>query len=83
MVSISRLGDLVYTRSGDKGNHCNIGVVCRNEAIYPAIKQHLTAAKVGTYFHHMFDDGEPDVDRLIFLKLDITLDTLIFDTHFV
>jgi hypothetical protein len=29
-----RLDDLAYTRSGDKGNSCNIGVIARDEFFF-------------------------------------------------
>ncbi len=37
-----RLGDLATARSGDKGNHANIGVVARDEAAYRLLEKHLT-----------------------------------------
>ncbi|XP_066931595.1 uncharacterized protein [Clytia hemisphaerica] len=50
------LGALAYTRSGDKGNNANIGVVCRNPAFYPVLKEVLTAKSVQKYFEHFFED---------------------------
>ncbi|KAF6036475.1 hypothetical protein EB796_005215 [Bugula neritina] len=57
-----RVEELAYTRSGDKGNHCNIGVVSRHPKLYPVLVEHLTAEKVANYFKHVFD-GEPEVIR--------------------
>ena len=58
------MGDIAYTRSGDKGNHCNIGVVSRSDDIYPVLLKHLTADKVKQYFSHVFD-GEAEVIRCV------------------
>ncbi|XP_063415043.1 uncharacterized protein LOC134696988 isoform X1 [Mytilus trossulus] len=51
-----RLEDLAYTRSGDKGNMCNIGVIARHPAILPYLRQQLTSDAVQKYFSHLFDD---------------------------
>lgn len=59
---ICRIEELAYTRSGDKGNHCNIGVVSRTPSIYPVLLEHLTAERVAEYFRHTFD-AEPEVIR--------------------
>ncbi|XP_045203626.2 uncharacterized protein LOC123556747 isoform X1 [Mercenaria mercenaria] len=57
-----RLEDLAYTRSGDKGNNCNIGVVARHPSLVPYLKEALTEAAVADYFGHMFDN--PDQKRV-------------------
>jgi hypothetical protein len=44
------LMQLCYARSGDKGDTCNIGVVARNQEIYPWMCQQLTARRVKDYF---------------------------------
>ncbi|XP_057312521.1 uncharacterized protein LOC130654031 [Hydractinia symbiolongicarpus] len=49
------LGALAYTRSGDKGNNANIGVICRNAGYYPFLSDALTAEAVEKYFQHYFD----------------------------
>ena len=46
----STLRDFASARSGDKGNHANIGVVANNAAAYAHLLEHLTAAKVHDYF---------------------------------
>ncbi|XP_046362784.2 uncharacterized protein LOC124139613 isoform X1 [Haliotis rufescens] len=51
-----RLEDLAYTRSGDKGNSANIGVIARHPLFLPYIKQALTAEAVEQYFSHLFPD---------------------------
>lgn len=61
------LGELAYTRSGDKGNDANIGVVCRNPEHYGLLGEVLTAEAVEKYFIHFFDgavaEGECRVSR--------------------
>jgi hypothetical protein len=46
----TRLGKLASARSGDKGNHANIGVVANDAAAYAHLVKHLTAVKVREYF---------------------------------
>jgi hypothetical protein len=45
-----RLGDIAHARSGDKGNHANIGVVANSPAAYQHLERHLTADVVQTFF---------------------------------
>ena len=45
-----RLGDLAHTRSGDKGNRANVGVVAFDAAGYCWLTEHLTEAVVADYF---------------------------------
>eukprot|EP00794_Sanderia_malayensis_P008619 gene8619-9549_t len=49
------LGALAYTRSGDKGNNANIGVVCKNPGFYPYLAEALTEEVVQSYFSHLFE----------------------------
>jgi len=60
-----RLSDLAYTRSGDKGNKCNIGVIARHPSFVPYIRQALTAEAVDTYMAHVFDDRSGDVSSRV------------------
>ncbi|KAK7076473.1 hypothetical protein SK128_027040 [Halocaridina rubra] len=48
------VGDLAYTRSGDKADSCNIGVVARHPAFYPYLKKALSSQAVADYFQHVF-----------------------------
>ena len=48
-----RLGDLAHTRSGDKGNRSNIGVVANDAASYAYLAQHLTADVIAEYLKPM------------------------------
>merc|ERR1712038_650012 len=50
-----RLEELAYTRSGDKGNSCNIGVIARDPAYLPYIREQLTEEVVAGYFAHAFE----------------------------
>uniref|UniRef100_UPI00358F39B3 uncharacterized protein n=1 Tax=Myxine glutinosa TaxID=7769 RepID=UPI00358F39B3 len=52
-----RLEEIAYTRSGDKGNTANIGIIARNPGYYPYLKQHLTSQVVANYFKHLFENG--------------------------
>ncbi len=44
-----RLGELAHTRSGDKGDRSNIGVVARDAAAYARLETHLTEAAVAEF----------------------------------
>ena len=46
---------LALARSGDKGNHCNIGVIARDPAYVPYIRQALTGKAVADYMNHVLD----------------------------
>ncbi|XP_060951765.1 uncharacterized protein lratb.1 [Limanda limanda] len=52
-----RLEELAYTRSGDKGDSANIGVVARHPLFFPYLKKHLTSAVVEEYFSHLLQPG--------------------------
>lgn len=52
------LQDLAYTRSGDKGNSANIGVIARDPSYLPYIKRALTAEAVKEFFMYAFEDTE-------------------------
>ena len=44
------LGDIAHARSGDKGNHSNIGVIAYTSEGFDFINQTLTSEKVKNYF---------------------------------
>jgi hypothetical protein len=44
------LGRIAHARSGDKGNHANIGVIAYSPAGYDYLRMHLTAERVHDYF---------------------------------
>jgi len=54
------LGQFASARSGDKGNHANIGVVARNAEDFAFLCQQLTATRVANYFQGL---GATRVER--------------------
>ncbi len=48
-----KLRELATARSGDKGNHANIGVVARDAAAYEILRSRLTAVRVQDYFQEL------------------------------
>ncbi|GAB1604626.1 uncharacterized protein LOC115222636 isoform X1 [Argonauta hians] len=52
------LKDLAYTRSGDKGNSANIGVIARHPAYLPYLRNALTEEAVQKYFSYLFDEDD-------------------------
>jgi hypothetical protein len=49
------LRKLAYARSGDKGNHANIGIIARRPEFFEPIKAALTEEVVATYFAHWLE----------------------------
>ena len=45
-----RLADIAHTRSGDKGDTCNIGVIALDEAHYPDLVREVTPERVKQHF---------------------------------
>ncbi len=45
-----KLIEFSHARSGDKGNHANIGVLANDDDAYRLLDQYLTAEKVAEYF---------------------------------
>ncbi|XP_037335810.2 uncharacterized protein lratb.1 isoform X2 [Pungitius pungitius] len=52
-----RLEDLAFTRSGDKGDSANVGVIARHPLFFPYLKKHLTSSVVEDYFSHLIEPG--------------------------
>jgi hypothetical protein len=44
------LSQLAHTRSGDKGDTCNIGVIALDERDYPVLAREVTADRVKRHF---------------------------------
>jgi hypothetical protein len=44
------LGRIAHTRSGDKGDTANIGVIAHDERHYPALLRELTSERVKRFF---------------------------------
>ena len=49
MIKI-QLKDIVYSRSGDKGDISNIAVIAKESRFYPLLQKHLTADRVKEFF---------------------------------
>lgn len=49
-TGVIRLGEIAHTRSGDKGNHANIGVVAFTETGYTFLQSELTPERVTRFF---------------------------------
>ncbi len=49
------LGALAWARSGDKGNHANIGVIARKASFQPIIERYLTEEVVADWFEHFVE----------------------------
>ena len=45
-----KLKHIAHARSGDKGNHANIGVIARRPSDYDFLCRELTAARVAEFF---------------------------------
>ncbi len=48
-----KLSQIAHTRSGDKGDTANIGVIAWREEDYPLLELELTAERVKAYFGDM------------------------------
>jgi hypothetical protein len=70
-----RVSELASARSGDKGNHANIGVIARNDATYEVLVSRLTAVRVQDYFR---DLGVTRVERFELPKVQ-ALNFLLYD----
>jgi hypothetical protein len=49
------LSRLAHTRSGDKGDTCNIGVIAWEERFYPILVRELTAERVKRHFGELVE----------------------------
>jgi hypothetical protein len=45
------LGQVAHTRSGDKGNHANLGVAAYTPAGFEFLRRELTSDRVAQFFH--------------------------------
>ena len=48
-----KLGEIAHTRTGDKGNLCNICVIPYDDADYPMLKEKLTAERVKDFYREI------------------------------
>jgi hypothetical protein len=47
------LSQIAHTRSGDKGDTCNVGVIANDEKDYPVLVREVTAERVKQHFGEM------------------------------
>jgi hypothetical protein len=52
-----RLGTIAYTRSGDKGDHANIGVGARSQQAFEFLRENLTANRVRYHYQDLVQGG--------------------------
>lgn len=57
------LVEIAHARSGDKGNHSNIGVIARQPEYLPWIRANLTEEKIKEYMQHVLDPEKSKVIR--------------------
>lgn len=50
MTTTIRLGEIAHARSGDKGNHANVGVIAYTPAGYEFLGRVLTESRVAEFF---------------------------------
>jgi hypothetical protein len=67
-----RLGQIAHARSGDKGNHANIGVAAHTHEGYEYLAAHLSAERVAEFFAGLSSSRVerfelPNLDALNFL----------------
>ena len=70
-----KLREFASARSGDKGNHANIGVVANDAASYQHLVSHLTNDAVQRYFEPL---GVSRVERFELPKV-LALNFLLYD----
>jgi hypothetical protein len=61
-----QLGQIAHARSGDKGNHANIGVVAYTDAGFAFLQRYLTTERLAEFFAGL---GTTRVDRFELPKL--------------
>lgn len=61
------LVDIAHARSGDKGNHSNIGVIARQPEFLPWIRANLTDENVAKYMQHVLN---PETSKVIRYEIE-------------
>ena len=61
-----KLAEIAHARSGDKGNHANIGVVAYEAAQFEQLRNELTAERVAEFFSGL---GATRVERFELPKI--------------
>jgi hypothetical protein len=75
MTTTLRLREIASARSGDKGNHANIGVIARDAAAYALLRSRLTAVRVQDHFREL---GVTRVERFELPKV-LAFNFLLYD----
>lgn len=60
------LVDIAHARSGDKGNHSNIGVIARQPEFLPWIRANLTEENITKYMQHVLN---PETSQVFIYEL--------------
>jgi hypothetical protein len=60
------LGEIAHARSGDKGNHANVGVIAYTAAGYEFLREQLTTGRMAEFFAALAPSG---VERFELPKL--------------
>ncbi len=66
MPGAIRLAEIAHARSGDKGNHANIGVIAYTPSGYAYLERVLSAERVAEYFASL---GHSGVERYSLPKI--------------
>lgn len=61
------LVEIAHARSGDKGNHSNIGVIARKAEFLPWIRANLTEENVAKYMQHVLN---PETSKVIRYEIE-------------
>ena len=64
------LARIAHTRSGDKGDTCNIGVIAYDERHYPVLLREVTAERVKRHFGELVQ-GKTFGAALLSLEIDV------------
>mgnify|MGYP001287878814 CR=1 FL=1 len=74
-MNVIRLGDVARCRSGDKGNHANLGVIALDPCDYDKLRKFLTADVVADAAKHL---GVSKVERFELPNI-FSLNFLLYD----
>lgn len=73
---IKHLRDIAHARSGDKGNHANVGIIAFTEEDFAFLESWLTAERVAAYFEPLKPSSVeryelPGINAFNFLLKDV------------
>jgi hypothetical protein len=57
MIRSIKLGDIAHGRSGDKGNHANVGIIAYTPEGYAFLERELTVGRVKAFFAGLGPDS--------------------------